>query len=248
MMGERQAGYTIVEVTLFLAISGLLFLIAVLGTGATIRSVRFTDSGRTLAAFVQKQYDDIISGVNPRGNDVTCTTGVVSPGTQTPGTSNCLLIGKLLVIPEGQSRLSVYDVLGTQPANVNFSLPDSQLITQFQPTLVLTSGVFVYDIPWQAQVVGSKRLSDDQAVDGLLLIRSPSSSRIVSYTYKVTSPLDANLSTVVADPANITKPTNFCIRNADGLGPPAVIAVSGGATQAAVGVVFDRTMGDCDGA
>src|SRR5882724_3035471 len=129
MVGSRQAGFTIVEITLFMAITGLLFLVAVIGTGNTIRTVRFTDSGRSLEAYVQKQYDDIVTGLNNRNNLVSCTNGVIDTGTgQTVGTSNCLVMGKLMVFTQGSANVTNYNVIGTEPAGVNYSQPDDQLV------------------------------------------------------------------------------------------------------------------------
>lgn len=246
---KRQRGFTVIEVTLFLGITGLLFLIALLGTGSTIRSVRFSDSGRSLTAFVQRQYDELINGLNTRDNTVTCSGGLVSSGTQTPGTSNCLLMGRLLVFQANSPNIAVYKVVGTEPANVDYSQSDTDLIADFQPRVVTSTGVTNYSIPWQAYLSGSKRLSDNQAVTGLLLVRSPKSSRVVSYTYKPTSPVDSNLSGVVATAANVGQTSNFCIKNADNLGLPAKLVVSNAPNQQAVQIVFDADNGgnECNG-
>lgn len=247
---KRQRGFTVIEVTLFLAITAMLFLIAVLGTGNTIRSVRFTDSGRSLNAYVQRQYDDIINGLNTRLGNESCNSGVVSTGTsQTPGTSNCLLMGRLLVFQNNSSTVTQYNVIGSQPASVDYSQTDTQLISAFQPQVITNSGVVSYQIPWGAFVSGSKRLSDSQAVNGLLLIRSPKSSRVVSYTYKPTTPVVSNLLPIVNSAANTGQTANFCIRSADNFGLPAKLVITDAPTQQAVQVDFDADTGgnECNG-
>lgn len=247
---SRQRGFTVIEVSLFLGITGLLFLIALLGTGSTIRSVRFSDSGRSLTAYVQRQYNDIINGLNTRNGGESCTAGVVSTGSsQTPGTSDCLLIGKLVVFRVGSPTLTTYNVVGTEPLNVDYTQTDTQLISAFRPKVVTTTGTESFTIPWLATVSGTKRLSDNQAVNGLLLIRSPKSSRIVSYTYKPAAPVNSDLSTVVGSAANVGQTTNFCIKNADNLGLPAKLVVSNAPTQEAVQIVFDADNGgnECNG-
>lgn len=245
----NQSGYTVIEVTLFLAISGLLFLIAVIGTGNTIRAVRFSDSGRALHAFVQKKYDDIINGVNPREGNEACNAGNVSTGSnQTPGTSNCLLMGKLLVFEQGSYQLNTYNIIGTEPAQVDLGKSDEDLVVDFAPKVVTNVGVADYDVPWEAAFSGFKRLSDNQATNALALIRSPRSTRILSYTYK-TAPnsVDSNLLPIVGNTNNLGKTTNFCIKNADGFGPPAMLVATGGSNQSAMQLVFDATDGDCNG-
>lgn len=248
---KRQRGFTVIEVTLFLGITGLLFLIALLGTGSTIRSVRFTDSGRSLTAHIQRQYDDIINGLNTRSGNEACAAGVVGPGTQEPGTSNCLMMGRLLTFQVGSSDIKVYNIVGTIPAGaVDYTQSDTDLITAFRPQVVTSAGVSTYQIPWQAFVSGTKRTSDSQGVTGLLLVRSPKSSRIVSYTYKPVAPTPAaDLTPVVSSAVNVGRTANFCIKNADNLGLPAKIVVSDAPTQQAVHITFDADSGgnECNG-
>lgn len=246
---SRQRGFTVIEVTLFLGITGLLFMIALLGTGSTIRTVRFSDSGRSAAAYVQRQYDDIINGLNSRLGTENCVGGVVGSTNQTPGTSDCLLMGKVLLFTKNSDTVKVYNVIGTEPANVDYSQTDTQLISAFKPKAVTSTGVVDYSIPWGAYISGIKRLSDNQETGALLLVRSPKSSRIVSYTYKFTLPLATDLLPVVNNSANVGKTTNFCIKNADNLGLPAKLVVSDAPTQQAVQIDFDADSGgnECNG-
>lgn len=247
-----QSGYTIVEVTLFLAVSSLLVLIAILGTGNTIRASRFTDSSRSMHAFVQKKYDDILNGVNTRLGQERCNAGSVDTGgNQTPGTSNCLLLGKLVAFKTGESTLQAFDIVGVEPAVPDYNKADEELIYDFRPVVVRNTGVDTYQIPWQAQITGSKRLIDSQAVDAFAMIRSPKSTRIVSYTYKEPG-ASYNLyslvnPTVAANVNNINKPTNFCLQSADGFGVQSKLAITNGQGQAAIQLDFNATAGDCNG-
>lgn len=248
---RRQAGYTVIELSLFLGISALLFTVAIFATGNTIRNARFTDSGRSLEAYIQKQYDNIINGVNPRPNSLTCSSGVVSNGTQTPGTSSCLLVGKLLLFQVGSHVVTSYDIVANDPGvNVDFSKTDEQLIAQdYQPQVVANTNVLSYDITWQTPISGIKRTSDNQATNALALIRSPRSQRILSYTYKEgATPTTGLLLSVVGNySTNSGKTTNFCITSADGLGAPAKLEVGPGSNQSAARIIFDTTTGECDG-
>ena len=255
MVRDRQAGYTVVEVALFMAITGLMFLIVLLGTGSTIRNVRFTDSNRSFAAYVQRQYDEIINGLNTRPGLETCTNGTVTTtSNQTPGTSNCLLMGKLLLFTLNSGIIRNYPIIGTEPANVDYTQTDQQLVVAFSPSIVTNVGVTTYEIPWGAVVSGTKRLSDSKAVRALLLVRSPKSSRILTYSYVPpvtisTSLSDANGVGVVATTSNSGQTNNFCVKNADGLGLPAKLVVNNAPTQSAVQIVFDAdTSGsECNG-
>lgn len=251
MVGSRQAGFTIIEITLFMAITGLLFTIAILGTGNAIRTVRFTDSGRSLESYVQKQYDDILNGLNDRSNQISCTSGTIDTTTpQNVGTSNCVVMGRLLQFSTSGTTITNYKVIGTEPANVNYSQSDDQLIASFNPTVVTTSGVTTFDVPWGAPFTGFKRLNTSTATNGLLLIRSPSSTRIVSYTFKIAgaTPTASEVSTAIGDVNSRSQTTNFCIKSSDRLGNPAKLVISGGSGQTAASINFNATDApDCNG-
>lgn len=254
-VGRQQGGYTIIELSLFLGISALLFTIAIFATGNTIRNARFTDSVRGLEASVQKQFDNIINGVNPRTDALTCTDGVVSPGTQPPGTSNCLLVGRLLLFQVGSSVVTAYDIVATDPGlNVDYAKTDEQLISQdYQPQVVTTANVQPYTLPWQATISGIKRISPADptslATNALALIRSPRSQRILAYSYQEgVTPTTGLLQTVVNNPAlNVGKTVNFCVLPSEGFGAPAKVVVGPGSNQSAVRAVFEATSGDCNG-
>lgn len=252
----RQKGYTVVEVTLFLGISGLLFLVALFATGSTIRTVRFSDSGFSLEAFIQKQYDNVLNGVNTRGDQIVCNAGSIVSGSQTPGTSDCFFMGKLVLFDQGNYQVNTYDIIGVEPDDLDLGQSDEQLIADYQPSVVTSSGTETYSIPWQAYISGIRRVSTadatPQATNALALIRSPRSSRIVSYTYEepATSPTVNLLSIVSVPTTNANKLTNYCLSSADNIGIPAKLVISGtGSNQAAAQIVFDSVVvEDCDGA
>jgi hypothetical protein len=250
-----QRGYTIVEVTLFLGVSGLLFLVVLFTTGGTIRNFRFTDSGNSLKTYVQKQYDNVLAGVNTRDNQQICQAGAFSAGIQEPGTSNCFFMGKLILFRQGSYELNVYNIVGTEPSNLDFGLTDEQQIAAYQPAVVTSIAAEKYAIPWQAYISGIRRMSTadatPQATNALAIIRSPSSTRILTYTYKEPSATPTvNLNSVVSNSAvNAGKLTNYCLRNADNLGPIAKLTIDGGIGNVnAAQIAFDQTAaGDCNG-
>lgn len=252
---SEESGYTIIEVSLFLAVSGLLVLVAFIGTGATIQASRFTDSSRSLHAYVQKQYDNILNGVNTRTGEETCNAGVVDTGTdEEPGTTNCLLLGKLMVMDTGSNVVNTYNIVGSEPATPDYNKSDEELIYDFQPSIVRNVGVDTYQIPWGANISGSKRQVDSQAVDAFAMIRSPRSTRVVTYVYEEPSS-SYSLASLVnpAAPANANNfntannTSNFCLQSADGFGVRSKLTVTGGQGQEAVRLTFDAVGSDCDG-
>ncbi|HEX6462363.1 MAG TPA: hypothetical protein VFZ58_03805 [Candidatus Saccharimonadales bacterium] len=258
MNAARMAGYTLVEVSLFLAISGLLFIIAIVGTGSVMRSIRFTDTGRSTHAYIQKQYDEILNGVNPRDNQQICGSSgveaVSGPGVtgSQPGASGCLLLGKLLRLEQGSDHIDSYYVVATRIPNLSVApdatLNDEELIRSVNPFVVKETRS-EYTIPWGAAISGSRR-SDGTAANTYALLRSPRSSRLVSYNMNI-QPADFTATTFLAPvltAAAAEKITNYCLQTVETPASRAVFTV-GGQGQNAIQVAFDvANEGVCDGA
>lgn len=246
-MAAHSQGYTIVEVSLFLAITGLLFVIALFGTGNTLLTTRFSDTGRTTHAYLQKQYDNLFNGINARPGQEECNASVVDTlANQPPGASTCLSLGKAIFFKVGSTSLTTYDIVGTEPANPNYSLPDTDLIKSFSPKIVRNVSVDTFQIPWQATIIGGKRPVDNVPTDVFALIRSPRSTHVVSYTFKESDlrPDPNDMGPVLID-ANTGQLTNFCIKSADNGSRIAKIVVTGGQGQDAIQLGFDANTGDC---
>lgn len=248
-MVRRTQGYTIIEVSLFLAITGLLILIVLIGTGNTVRTTRFSDSNRSLHAYLQKQYDNILNGVNTRPGQEECIGGVVdTTSTQPPGASNCLLLGKLVSLKQNATTVQTFDIVGQEPANPNYNLADVDLIKTYQPTIVRNVSSDTFQIPWGAKIVGSKRLADNKAEDQFAIIRSPRSTHIVSYTFNESDLGGSNdMTGVVSNASNIEQSTNFCVNSVDAPGLLSKITATGNQGQDALQLTFDASSGDCNG-
>lgn len=251
----RQNGFTIIETTLFLGLSSALVLVAIVGTGGLINSIRFSDSMRITHAYVQGQYDEILNGVNPRNAAQIC--GSASP--VEPGASGCLLLGKLINFDIGTGSLKTYYVVSTDVPDladpVIADASDTELIAQVGPVVVKgQSRAEEFTVPWGAEVFASKRLRDDVAVNTYALLRSPRSSRLVSYTFNLSraaldNPGALSIQSQVSQAANTGWPTNFCIRSLDAVDPPARITVADGQGQNAIALTFavDDVAGECNG-
>lgn len=116
-MRRRQLGFTLIEVALFLAITGLLFVGIVAGTGNSLYQQRFLDSVQSYAEFLRGIYSE-----------------VSNPQSVGSGRSEVAIYGKLISF--GQSydlngelngdytqRIFVYDVVG----DVDMDVPSSKV-------------------------------------------------------------------------------------------------------------------------
>jgi len=169
----RQSGFTIIEVLLFLAVSGLLFVIAVSSLNGTIRSSRLTDATNGLENFISQQYSDVRSGVSFRTDgEVSCRVGGGPADAQLPGASDdCVVVGRVLdfVSTDGSSNpntINVYtivsnvcpqhvalpaenDCAGNEPGPCNNpDLSDAGQIATYCPRVVWGSQLTSYQFQW----------------------------------------------------------------------------------------------------
>src|SRR5690606_34898808 len=112
-----RSGFTIIEVMLFLAITGALAVSILVGSGAAIGQQRYNDSVNSFKGLIQDQYSQITNVINGEAKNPACS---FSEGALTisddknaeefRGTSECLVLGRfLLVEPE---QVTAYDVIG----------------------------------------------------------------------------------------------------------------------------------------
>lgn len=189
MNREKQRGFTIIEVSLFLSLSALLLATLIFGMQRMVSQARFEDSVNSLTSFIQSQYEEARSGINPRSVgdiDAACNgaVGVASA----PGTSNCLLIGKVLHFNQDSSDVRTSYAIAT-------TVPDSSLSDQaaleasnlIEPDV----GQQTYEIQWGAEFTMGRLLNPPTGlpataseVDTIAILRSPVSSQVLVYLYK----------------------------------------------------------------
>ena len=88
-----QPGFTIIEVMLFLAISGVMAIGLMAGMGAAISSQQYRDSVQSYADYLRGQYSKVVAVENegPRDSGAVCPlTGSVTDR----GRSNCVIVGR----------------------------------------------------------------------------------------------------------------------------------------------------------
>lgn len=254
----RQTGFTIIEVSIFLAISSLMLVIAIAGTANAINTNRFTDTMRSTQAYVQSQYAAVLNGLNPRGGNEICNSSIVSTGgSSQAGTSNCYLMGKLIQFSGGGSVIKSYYVVGSAPTTApQPGLSDEALVAEYGLHAVQNVAADSFNIPWAATVEGSCApitvstgtcYGSKSKVDSYLVVRSPATGNILTYAFKAGGFPSGNgdLSSYVTV-ANHTSTgtnaeTNVCIKSSDnGFEGMIMLAPSGG--EAGIVTNFDRSL------
>lgn len=101
-MGVKvQNGFTIIETVLFLAISGLLVIAILAGTGSSIAIQRYRDSVTNFHEVLSAQYGSVDHVANAESKSLACSNAVVSnigatkPRGQSP---SCILVGRYIKI------------------------------------------------------------------------------------------------------------------------------------------------------
>ena len=123
MAGRKQHGFTIIEVSLFLAISGLMAAILMTGWTAKINQERYRDSVRSLHSFVQQQYNLVYNVENGRSGELDCASAV-DPGVSgvniPRGQDDCVLLGRYIAVTSDKSKgtqLEVSLIIGSEPSS-----------------------------------------------------------------------------------------------------------------------------------
>jgi type II secretory pathway pseudopilin PulG len=187
-MGNRgQAGFTILETTLFLALTGLLVLMIVIGTGASLNTQRYRDAVESFKSLVQAQYTSLATVQNDRGSTFRCDSSAVvtqGPGGENRGQSNCILVGKYMRIDDDE--LSVYTVLAQRIGSANYS--DIVSMQRNFAMNVMPGEIEEHTLDWGTKLAYAKSGIDEKPEPrsprqiGILFVRSPDSGQVYTLT------------------------------------------------------------------
>lgn len=187
-MGTRaSSGFTIIETLLFLGVTGLLVMGALIGVGANVNIQRYRDSTETFKNVIQQQYASVTNVQNSRDNNWSCTSAagaVVDPNGLDRGQSTCVVVGKYVRIQGG--NISSYTVL----ARERFSPPaTTDDISALQTKYILNiskAEVDEREMEWGTEIARPKNGPGDTSSRtprslALLFIRSPESGQVFTF-------------------------------------------------------------------
>lgn len=207
----QHGGFTIIEVMLFLGITGLLALTLLGGWTTMINTQRYKDSVKSVQSFLQTQYNLVYNveilekGDNPLycrvdgSGEVELTTTPIAGR----GQSECVQMGRVIKITNG-TEFKAYAVIGVDVQD-DTSTTDAASFIAHKPvavddeSLALTNGEFI--VPWQAEVVYPQAVGGGRQNVALAIVRSPLTGSV--HTYAVSSPVDTVPDvTAMINPAN----------------------------------------------
>lgn len=221
-------GFTIVETMLFLAITGLLIMGVLMGTGASINIQRYRDSVTSLQSFLQLQYSNVANV----SNDTTAKTCGGSDSTPR-GQSDCVILGKYITIPSGGTTIQTSDVIGTDRQSSTGASDDLSALKDSSITVSKFSDPQTYELEWGSSV---EYKSGDSA-PYILILRSPSSGIIRTFISKIPPPQDGDISKIdiskiFSDMLAPSQPAQLCV-NSNGLftGTTMAVQIDGNSTS-----------------
>lgn len=188
-MGARiSPGFTIIETMLFLAVTGLLVLGVLIGTGTALNNQRYRDAVESFKNLLQEQYADLSSVQNGRGNDWSCnSTALPAQGGDTiRGQSDCLMVGKYMRI-QGND-ITIYPVLAYKTGSATpGSLTDVVALDTQYAYNVSTAEIDDTAMEWGTQIAWPKSGTGAHSPNyprslGILFIRSPESGSVYTFS------------------------------------------------------------------
>lgn len=206
---KNNSGFTIIEVMLFLAVTGALAIGILVGSGVTIGQQRYRDSVNSLRSFIQTQYSEVTNVINDRDQDWTCTsTGAVTEVTnngQPRGTSDCVVLGRLITIDASGTNVTASNVVGYRTPSAPTAASDVAEISDNYKLSTSPINQATTEVSWGAKVVAANT-TNPQPVS-ILVIRSPLSGALLTFTM---NGVQTNVQSMVTL-QNMQQPMHLCV-------------------------------------
>ena len=212
---KQSQGFTIIEVSLFLALTGVVMLGA-LGIFSNIKQQRYNDSVQNFAEYLRGIYSQV-ENVENSGTNCGCTTGTSNTCC---GQTKTAIYGKVVIV--SGDDISSYTVLGGAHVSSKLFEFKSALGSSGANITFDTSSKLSYSPLWQASVK-LKEKDSDNFNGSILIARSPNSGVIHTYFSK-----DIAASNGLSDwlnGANV-QDVNFCVYSEDDGGYPRNVRIT----------------------
>lgn len=215
MTTGKVSGFTVIELMLFLGVTGALFASLMIGVNSSISQQRYRDSVMSLSSFMQNQYNEVLNTRNERGDDWKCAgDGSVAQdptGGSARGTSDCVILGRAIQVVDGGSAIRSVGVIGKEPSSQD-STGDIAALIAYKPKLAPYDDV-TDSLEWGSHLVATNKQPSEASI---LILRSPMTGLLRIFTSQ--SPLPADITSVITPAAAETVLKN-CVRGDSGLLP-----------------------------
>ena len=211
MGSYKQKGFTIIELVLFLGITGALFAALMIGVNTNIYQQRYKDSVIAYKTLLEQQYADVAYPRNERNDKWTCNneTGVQPEpnGGEARGTSNCVLLGRYIQVKSNGTQAEVGSVIGIQPADTSGLTGDLAVLAAYSPRRSPIDKTD-YSLAWDAAL---QTIDHQSSSASFLILRSPASGLV--RTFALEEPLPSSLRDALTDARATAKVKNCVVPN-----------------------------------
>lgn len=249
----KTTGFTIVEVILVLAVTGLMMLGILAGSAAQVRQQEYRDSVHALQSEVQNQYTEVQNPTIDRMKDDSTNVCGIASAVSRGASENCFVVGRL-VATNGAGELTETPVLGRAPSG-DSSTPINNDAHVTGPSATAngwnlyldTTATSTYSVQWGSSLkVTSSGIGATEKFN-MLLIMSPNDGSIRTY---------ANRQAPIIDPSQLyellssgSNTLNLCVVAGAGViyGDPLAVQIPADASSAAGITIPSQSDGDCHG-
>ncbi len=217
MKRNNSYGFTIIEVSLFLAITGLMVAGLLVGTSASINRQRYSDAVSSLQTEMQALYSDASSVANERPLGNCANSGGVTVVTEeeqnatSRGQSNCIVMGRVITIDGVKRELSTYDIVGILPPSGADTPDDLASIRDALPAIYKKSRATTV-LQWDTSVFVTTGGNTYYRGAYVYVVKSPASGS----TYTFTQPVSASSLSWQDDSSSATtQPIDLSVFSAD---------------------------------
>ncbi|MBC7943578.1 hypothetical protein H7X68_03725 [Candidatus Saccharibacteria bacterium] len=230
MSANYKSGFTVIETMLFLAVTGVLVVAILAGTGTSINIQRYRDSITSLQSVLQDQYSEVINVRNEvAGQSLICdadaniTTGVGLAR----GQAECVLLGRLITTADDNKTLKMSAVVGHISPTAPLDSSDLATLKNYKLNILPISSQD-YAIEWGSSLVQPG--GNNPLAFSILILRSPSSGVVRTFIDSRRAVASGEIVTLV-EASNLTQSLKACV-DAGGLF---------GANKMAVGLTANAT-------
>lgn len=165
-MKRQRDGFTIIEVILFLAITGLMVAGLLAGVTIALRQQQYRDAVQSFAHFLKDQYSRVINVENDRGSTAVCPIpGARNDGAR--GQSECVIVGRYISSSDGRRYTAhpLYALRAADGSGWRYGYADAEQVE--------------YQVGWGAQARFASRSGSLSPTMAMALYRHPDDGRLV---------------------------------------------------------------------
>lgn len=265
--GRQTQGFTIVEVLIFLAVSGALLISALYFISGTQGKTQFTQAANDVLQQVNAVVNNVANGYYAGNDDVTCSIVGGKPvatngGSQARGTAkDCVFLGRVLSF-DSEDSFKIYDVVGRRTDGSGVDIVD---ISDASPALIAgTEQKVSYRNSLRFRVTpagASLKDVDNQNLKAVAFLSTLGKrSSVAGHADELETKaqqtdflgINGDIATVLggltqsAYDANVNKAIKLCLDSGDSTGQRAIITIGNenGRAGAATSMVIDT--GECN--